>query len=93
MALKKKDPDAVTPFDLLHKRNYLTSLVGKEEGKRIAAERIALCEACVHFTVTRQCSICKCFMDGKVLLASAYCAGGQADPPEPLRWNAVTKPE
>jgi hypothetical protein len=91
MALKKKDPNKVTPFDLLHKKNYLSSFLPKEEAERIAAERLSICEACPHFTKTRQCDICSCFMDAKVKLHAAYCAAGQAEPSEPLRWESITK--
>jgi hypothetical protein len=79
MALKKKDPNAVTPFDLLFKKNYLTARVGKEEAKRISDERYAICQACPIFLPgTKQCGNgidngCGCFMAAKVHLSDAEC--------------------
>ncbi len=35
--------------------------------------RISLCESCEHFTKTRQCYICFCFMDLKTQLAAQHC--------------------
>ena len=89
MVLKKKDSTDPTPFDLLFKKNYLSSILPKDEADRIVAERIAICEKCPHFTVTRQCRICRCFMDAKTKLHTASCAANDADPPEPKRWEAV----
>jgi recombinational DNA repair protein RecR len=36
--------------------------------KKEFEHRISMCEGCEKFTHTRQCSICKCFMDVKARL-------------------------
>ena len=44
-------------------------------------KRWAICKACPHFwKITRQCSLCKCFMVIKTKMPSAKC------PDKPRRW-------
>ena len=36
-------------------------------------ERLEICNQCEYLTITRQCSKCGCFVDGKTLLSSSKC--------------------
>jgi hypothetical protein len=40
---------------------------------KMQEERMAICEACDKFMVTKQCSKCGCFMPTKTALAYAAC--------------------
>jgi len=37
----------------------------RDKIKKEAKERINICEHCEHFTKTRQCNICRCYMEIK----------------------------
>lgn len=43
----------------------------------VAKERLSICKSCPHFTKTRQCGICKCFMDAKVKYRQEKCDAGK----------------
>lgn len=48
--------------------------VNKEERLR----RLNICQTCSHLTkVTRQCSLCGCFVDMKTRYAKAECGDGK----------------
>jgi hypothetical protein len=55
----------VKPWDLLRKENWTEA--------EVYAKRLEICEECSHFTKTRQCDLCYCFMDMKTRLENAYC--------------------
>jgi hypothetical protein len=41
---------------------------------KVATERLATCIECEHFdAVDRKCSVCKCYVDAKTLLATESC--------------------
>jgi hypothetical protein len=37
----------------------------RDKQRKLFSERIKICESCEHFTKTRQCNLCWCFMDAK----------------------------
>lgn len=42
------------------------------------SRRRHLCDICVHLSdLTRQCDICTCFVDAKILLRSEFCPNGR----------------
>lgn len=41
--------------------------------KEIAQARYDICKTCEHFTATKLCSECNCFMPVKVKIAHAWC--------------------
>jgi len=44
----------------------------------LAKSRLSMCEACPSFTkLSRQCSLCGCYMDIKVKLLEAECPAGK----------------
>ena len=43
----------------------------------LARERLKVCAECPHFTLTRQCRLCYCFMDLKTKLLEAQCPAGK----------------
>lgn len=56
----------VVKDELTGKAEYVT----KEEKLR----RLSICQKCDHLTkVTRQCSLCGCFVDAKTKYAKAEC--------------------
>ena len=63
------------PWDLFNKK------IGRVE-KDVALERLSICLGCPELIrLTKQCKICKCFMDAKTKLPNASC---------PLnKWEAV----
>ena len=63
--IERKTMRPVKPLDLLRKENWT-----EEE---VYAKRIEICGECSHFTKTRQCDLCHCFMDMKTRLENAYC--------------------
>lgn len=50
--------------------------------KEIKETRLKLCLSCPHLTkITRQCQLCGCFIDVKVLYSKSEC------PNDPPYWN------
>jgi hypothetical protein len=46
--------------------------------------RLDICTACPHFKkISRQCGICGCFLDAKVIYADSECADN------PPRWSKI----
>ncbi len=48
-----------------HWLKYLLDKSYREKQKQLFSERLKICEKCEHFTSTRQCNLCGCFMDVK----------------------------
>jgi len=74
---KEKNPQDrdARPTDLLNRHLRVDDA--------IAEERLNICKACPNYQVTKTCSICHCFMPGKVKLSNASC------PDSPPRWTKV----
>lgn len=64
--LEAQQAGKVTPMALL---NPDTPEIDDEE----YAERLAICEYCPNYQVTKQCSKCGCFMPAKAKLKYATC--------------------
>jgi len=65
------------PWDLLNPE------IGRAT-EELAAERLAICEACPKLRkLTKQCKECNCIMPAKVKLPNASCPLG--------KWSAVTE--
>lgn len=61
--------------------------VGARVVPEIAEARMAICMGCEHLILeSKRCSVCGCFMEKKVYLASVSC------PDKPKRWDALRRP-
>lgn len=45
----------------------------KAEVETMAAQRIAVCKSCAHYSITSQCKLCGCFMPAKTRSVHAKC--------------------
>lgn len=73
----------VRPWDLLLKK--------ERTEKEIRENRLNICRACPEFiNLTKQCSICKCFMDQKVKLPDASCPLLKWGPDQSANINVVS---
>ena len=41
--------------------------------RAVAAERMAICESCDHYTDKKTCEICQCFMPLKTTMSNMKC--------------------
>ena len=65
-----KEDRPAKPWDLLNKK------VGRVS-EAIAEQRYSVCKSCDELSeLTRQCSLCNCFMKLKVTLPNAECPKG-----------------
>ena len=65
-------------------QNFMMSMAnvvksgGKHVTEEVRQERIRLCESCEHFQgKTRQCGICRCFLDLKTRFSTEECPIGR----------------
>jgi hypothetical protein len=64
--LAQQEQGNVSPLDFL---NPETEYVDTET----ADNRLSICESCPELMVTKQCSLCHCFMPAKVKLLHSAC--------------------
>tara|TARA_R110002020_G_scaffold49221_6_gene140249 strand:- start:802 stop:987 length:186 start_codon:yes stop_codon:yes gene_type:complete len=50
--------------------NFMPALIADND---VVKYRLSLCNQCEHFTKTRQCKKCLCFMDLKARLGGSTC--------------------
>ena len=41
--------------------------------RAVAAERLAICESCDHYTESRSCELCMCYMPLKTTMSNMKC--------------------
>jgi hypothetical protein len=68
--LEAQQQGRVTPAALLNPDT-------PEASDEVVSSRLAICEQCPHFSVTKQCKKCGCFMPAKTKLLHASCPLGE----------------